>query len=168
MDLVAVPEAPFVLLNVLSLAGLALLAWYICRRLPELPRWLVWGWLLFVPWTLCYGTHVLNPDYVLCAASELPLDAFPELRDYEPAFTCRDFLEARSLLEMGRVAAFLPDFLPPEAPVNRLVRLELPWLETRVFQYSLAWNPRLLRLNPHSRRRRDALAEALARQLNSR
>lgn len=68
MDLVPVPEAPFMLVNLLSLAALALLAWYICRRLPELPRWLVWGWLLFIPWTLCYGTHVLNPDYVLCAA----------------------------------------------------------------------------------------------------
>jgi hypothetical protein len=68
MDLVPVPEAPFVLLNLLSLASLAFLAWYICRRLPALPRWLVWGWLLFIPWTLCYGTHVLNPDYVLCGA----------------------------------------------------------------------------------------------------
>jgi hypothetical protein len=68
MDLVPAPEAPFVLLNLLSLASLALLAWYMCRRLPELPRWLVWGWLLFIPWTLCYGTHVMNPDYVLCAA----------------------------------------------------------------------------------------------------
>ncbi len=68
MDLLPLPEAPFVLLNLLSLAGIALLAWYICRRLPGLPRWLVWGWLLFIPWTLCYGTHVLNPDYELCAA----------------------------------------------------------------------------------------------------
>lgn len=68
MDLVPAPEAPFVLLNLLSLASLALLAWYICRRLPELPRWLVWGWLLFIPWTLQYGTHVINPSYVLCGA----------------------------------------------------------------------------------------------------
>ena len=68
MDLVPVPEAPFVLPNLLSLGSLALLAWYICRRLPNLPRWLVWGWLLFIPWTLCYGTHVMNPDYVLPAA----------------------------------------------------------------------------------------------------
>ena len=101
-------------------------------------------------------------------ASELPLDALPELRDYDPAFTCRDFLEARSLLEMGRVAGFLPDFLPPAGPMNRLMKVELPWLEARVFRYGLAWNPRLLRLNPHSRRRCDALASALARRLDSR
>ena len=68
MDLVPVPEAPFVLLNLLSLASLALLAWYIRRRLPEVPRWLVWGWLLFIPWTLQYSAHVINPSYVLCAA----------------------------------------------------------------------------------------------------
>jgi hypothetical protein len=68
MRIVAVPEAPFVLLNVLSMAALLLLAWYIRRRLPQLPPWLVCGWLMFIPWTLNYGTHVLNPDYLLCAA----------------------------------------------------------------------------------------------------
>ncbi len=102
------------------------------------------------------------------AAGELPLDSFPEVREYDPAFTCRDFLEARTLLGMGKVGAFLPDFLAPLEPANRFVTIELPWLKTRVFQYGLAWNPRLLRLNPHSRRRRDALAEALARQFHPR
>jgi DNA-binding transcriptional LysR family regulator len=102
------------------------------------------------------------------AAGELPLDAFPELRNYDPVFTCRDFLEARSLLETGTVAAFLPDFLPPPGPMNRLLRLETPWTGNRSFAYGLAWNPRLLRLNPHSRRRRDALASVLARKLDSR
>jgi hypothetical protein len=52
--------------------------------------------------------------------------------------------------------------------MNRLAKVELPWLEARVFRYSLAWNPRLLRLNPYSRRRRDALASALARRLDLR
>jgi hypothetical protein len=28
----------------------------------------VWGWLLFIPWTLQYSTHVINPSYVLSAA----------------------------------------------------------------------------------------------------
>ncbi len=65
MDLVAVPEAPFVLLNLLSMAALVLLAWYVSRRLPDLPKWLVWGWPLFLPWTLHYSTHVVNPSYVL-------------------------------------------------------------------------------------------------------
>jgi hypothetical protein len=62
------PEAPFVLLNLLSFAALCGLAAYITRREPSLPRWLVWGWLLTVPWTLQFSTHVNNPSYVLPAA----------------------------------------------------------------------------------------------------
>jgi len=65
MDVIAVPEAPFVLLNVLSTATLALLCAYVCRRLPSLPAWLVFGWALAAPWTLNYSTHVVNPSYVL-------------------------------------------------------------------------------------------------------
>lgn len=60
-----VPEAPYVLLNVLSFASLCLLAWYTTRRLPEVPAWVVWAWLLTAPWTLNYSTHVINPSYVL-------------------------------------------------------------------------------------------------------
>jgi hypothetical protein len=59
------PEAPYVLLNLLSFASLCLLAWYTTRRLPGLPPWLVWAWLLTAPWTLNLSTHVLNPSYVL-------------------------------------------------------------------------------------------------------
>jgi hypothetical protein len=62
------PEAPFVLLNLLSFAALCALAAYVCRRLPSLPAWLVWGWLLTAPWTLQFSTHVYNPSYVLPAA----------------------------------------------------------------------------------------------------
>src|SRR5688572_27515771 len=40
------PEAPFVLLNLLSVVALAALAWYFIRRFPDVPRWLVAG-LLF-------------------------------------------------------------------------------------------------------------------------
>jgi hypothetical protein len=64
----AVPEAPFVLINLLSFAALAAMAWYITARLPQLPAWLVWGWLMTVPWTLEYGTHIMNPSYLLAPA----------------------------------------------------------------------------------------------------
>jgi hypothetical protein len=63
-----VPEAPFVLPNVLSLVALVLLAWYARRRLPMLPRWLVYGLALTLPWALFYSTHVVNPSYVLFGA----------------------------------------------------------------------------------------------------
>jgi hypothetical protein len=63
-----VPEAPFLLLNILSFASLCLFAWYCARRLPGTPRWFIWGWLLTAPWTLNFSTHVVNPSYVLPGA----------------------------------------------------------------------------------------------------
>lgn len=60
-----VPEAPAVFLNVLTFGSLSLFAWYACRRFPALPRWLVWTWVMSAPWTLNYGTRVVNPSYVL-------------------------------------------------------------------------------------------------------
>jgi hypothetical protein len=62
------PEAPFVLLNLLSFASLCLFAWYCTRRLPGSPAWFVWAWLLSAPWTLNFSTHVVNPSYVLPGA----------------------------------------------------------------------------------------------------
>jgi hypothetical protein len=77
------PESPFVLLNLLSLAALALLAWLLCRRLPELPKAFVWTWLLTTPWTLNFSTHVVNPSYVFFGAALFFagfIEALPALR----------------------------------------------------------------------------------------
>jgi hypothetical protein len=63
-----IPESPYVLLNVISAAALAAEAWYICARVPSAPRWLVWGWLFTIPWTMQFSTHIINPSYVLAAA----------------------------------------------------------------------------------------------------
>ena len=63
-----VPEAPYLLLNVLSFSSLCLFAWYCSKRLPETPKWFVWSWLLTAPWTLGLSTHIYNPSYVLPAA----------------------------------------------------------------------------------------------------
>jgi hypothetical protein len=63
-----VPEAPFVLLNVLSAGTLALLAWYCTRRYPDLPAWLVWGSLFTLPWTLNFSTQIINTSYILPGA----------------------------------------------------------------------------------------------------
>jgi len=65
---VPIPEAPYVLLNVLSFASLCFFAWYCCKQLPEIPKWFVWSWLLTSPWTLNLSTHIINPSYVLPAA----------------------------------------------------------------------------------------------------
>jgi len=68
LRILAVPEAPIVVLNLLSFGALAALAWYISRRVPSVPRWLVWGWAMTVPWTLQFSTHITNPSYVLAGA----------------------------------------------------------------------------------------------------
>lgn len=63
--LLPIPEAPFIWLNILSFFSLCLLAWYCTKRLPEIPRWFIWTWLMTAPWTLNYSTHIVNPSYVL-------------------------------------------------------------------------------------------------------
>jgi hypothetical protein len=63
-----IPEAPFILLNLLSFSSLYLMAWYCTKRLPEVPGWFIWIWLMTAPWTLNFSTHVVNPSYVLPGA----------------------------------------------------------------------------------------------------
>jgi len=65
---VPVPESPVFFLNLLSLGGLCLLAWYCRKRCPKVPAWFVWIWLLLAPWTLNISTHVVNTSYLLCAS----------------------------------------------------------------------------------------------------
>src|SRR5258708_11952160 len=83
LNLLPIPEAPFILMNLLSFAALCALAWYVCVQLPEGARWLIWGWFLTVPWTLQFSTHVINPSYVLPAAIVFFIAFFEAL----PAFS---------------------------------------------------------------------------------
>jgi hypothetical protein len=85
LSIAPIPEAPFVLLNVLSFAALAALAWYTCEQLPRSPRWLIWGWFLTIPWTLQFSTHIINPSYVLPAAVVFFIGFFESL----PALSLR-------------------------------------------------------------------------------
>jgi hypothetical protein len=77
------PEAPLILLNVLSLAGLVIFGLYLSRRFPLIPAWITCVWLLTCPWTLKYSTHVYNPSYLLLPSC-LFFVAFLELM---PSFT---------------------------------------------------------------------------------
>ena len=63
--LLPLPEAPYVLLNILSFASLCLFAWNLAKRLPEVPTWLIWSLLLTSPWTMNVSTNIYNPSYVL-------------------------------------------------------------------------------------------------------
>src|SRR6185369_15294196 len=68
LGLLRIPEAPFILLNLLSFAALCFFAWYCTKRLPNVPAWFIWIWLMTAPWTLNFSTHVVNPSYVLSGA----------------------------------------------------------------------------------------------------
>jgi DNA-binding transcriptional LysR family regulator len=85
--------------------------------------------------------------------------------EYEVHLVCDNFLEARAAVEGQAVAAFLPAFLAPGKTAKSFVRVHLPKVDSRTFHYYLAWNPRLLRLNPHATRRWDWLAESLSKRM---
>ncbi|MEI7663422.1 MAG: hypothetical protein WCK34_14535 [Bacteroidota bacterium] len=63
--LLKIPESPTIFLNILSFGSLSFLAYFISKRVPAIPAWIVWTLVLTTPWTLCYSTRVVNPSYVL-------------------------------------------------------------------------------------------------------
>jgi len=62
------PESPYLLLALLSFGALCAFAWYIGEHRPAIPRWLVWGWLLTIPWTIEFSGHLINTSYILPAS----------------------------------------------------------------------------------------------------
>lgn len=60
-----IPEAPYVLLNLLSFSGLCLFAWYCSKRLPRFPKWIIYAWLLTAPWVMNWSTNIDNDSYVI-------------------------------------------------------------------------------------------------------
>lgn len=63
-----IPEAPYVVLNVLLDLSLGLLAWYSSRRLPEVPRLFIWAYVFLTSWSVAYLTRLINPSFVVPAA----------------------------------------------------------------------------------------------------
>ncbi|MCX6288103.1 MAG: hypothetical protein NTY96_13415 [Bacteroidetes bacterium] len=60
-----VPESSFIFLSVLTFSALCLLCWYIEKRIPGLPRWFIWGLVMTLPWSVQFGTRIINPSYLL-------------------------------------------------------------------------------------------------------
>jgi hypothetical protein len=98
-----VPEAPYVLLNGLSMAALAAFAWYLTARLPSLRNWLVWGWLMTLPWTLGFSTHIINPSYLLAPALVFFIGFF----EATPAFRLGRIPEPIAFVFMGAATAWV-------------------------------------------------------------
>jgi hypothetical protein len=85
LQLLAMPESPYVLLNLLSFAAVCALAWYACEHLPHTPRWLIWGWFLTIPWTIQFSAHLINTSYILAPAIVFFLGFFEAV----PSFSLR-------------------------------------------------------------------------------
>jgi DNA-binding transcriptional LysR family regulator len=139
-------------------------------QLRELGAWRLRFW---VPKALCKTARQAGRAFadkrlpIVWPVGELAPSEFNVLKDQEPALTCTNFLEARRALEAKSLAAFLPEFLPLGASADHCLNVKLPAVDSCTFHYHLVWNPRLLRLNPHARRRRDALVESLAQKLSA-
>jgi hypothetical protein len=65
LRVVPVPEAPFVLLNVLLDRRDRRVRVVRPAAAALVPGWLVYGLLLTAPWTLQFSTHVVNVSYLL-------------------------------------------------------------------------------------------------------
>jgi hypothetical protein len=91
------PEASYVLLALLSFAALAAFAWYVGEHRPTAPPWLVWGWLLTIPWTIQFSGHLINTSYILCGALVFFLGFFEAL----PASSLRRIPPAIAHAMMG-------------------------------------------------------------------
>ncbi len=127
-----------------------------------------WRLNLWVPKAICRDDRqavqaLKNQELPLALpCAEVDSSRLPLPPGGEPRLRCSSFLEAKTALESGGVAALLPDFLQPESSTGSFLRVRVPALGPAVFHYRLAWNPRLLRLNPHATRRRDFLIRSLA------
>ncbi|MFH0865338.1 MAG: hypothetical protein V1904_04040 [Bacteroidota bacterium] len=89
---IQIPEAPCLLLNLLTFSSLFLLGHYIIRyRTPGIPEWFLWIWIFTAPWVMSFSTHTINPSYVLPAA----ILFFISLMEIIPG-TCRNFISSRT------------------------------------------------------------------------
>jgi DNA-binding transcriptional LysR family regulator len=132
-----------------------------------------WNLKLWVPKELYKNTrHVLETLKDGRLPWVLPSSEFPPRDDFnfeagEPHLKCNSFIESQTAAQEQGLAMILPDFLPPPEPASAFVNVRIPSIQTQAFQYRLAWNPRLLRLNQHADRRREYLLEALSSKMRS-
>ena len=67
--------------------------------LPRQPRWLIWGWLLTIPWTIQFSAHMINTSYILAPAIAVFFLGFFEAM---PALRCDVIAAPRCVCDDGR------------------------------------------------------------------
>jgi DNA-binding transcriptional LysR family regulator len=133
-----------------------------------------WKLELWVPGLMGLNETAVRREFeaqrlpLVLARNELEPLAVGTLAKYPAQLECDNFLEARKALKERELAAFLPDFLMGNGVVKDYLRVNVPQISGKFFQFYLAWNPRLLRLNSHAGRKRDLLAELLAKRMAGR
>lgn len=129
-----------------------------------------WRLLLWVPKSICQSAQRAARAFstaqlpLVWPKMETPPGALEALGNREPALSCNTFLEARTALAAQGFATVLPDYLELGADRSAFLRVLTAPLSALEFHYHIAWNPRLLRLNPNAARRLDALVAGLAHQ----
>jgi hypothetical protein len=104
---------------------------------------------------------------LVLAKKELPASDLLPVKEYEPHLVCDSFLDAWSAMQGEEIAGLLPDFLMISSQAKSFLRIPIAKLDARTFHFYLAWNPRLLRLNPLADRKRVWLGEALVDRMRS-
>ncbi|MBI2603518.1 MAG: hypothetical protein HYW48_10740 [Deltaproteobacteria bacterium] len=105
-----IPEAPFVLLNLLSFAAILLFASYLKKHYSKYSLLTLVAWISSLPWTLEISTHVYNPSYLL-----LPSVIF-----------FLSFFESVPLFRQGWIRGWLAFFLMGLA-IGTIAQLHLSW-----------------------------------------
>jgi len=101
------------------------------------------------------------------AEKELAPCEVEEFTEQNSRLVCESFIQAATALKGRQFAAVLPDYLNPDANSKQYLRVPMKGIDSCVFCFRLAWNPRLFRLNPHAARGKDFLRDALAAQMHA-
>jgi hypothetical protein len=65
LELFPFPEAPFIVLNLLSMGAICFLAWYCHKRFPKFSLFWLLAYMLFLPWELYLTTNINNASFIL-------------------------------------------------------------------------------------------------------
>jgi hypothetical protein len=90
--LLKIPEAPFILVNLLSIFSLTFFAWYLSKRIPGIPKYIMLIWLFTLPAFMYYSATVQNPSYVIFAGILFFISIFELFPFYEERIISENLL----------------------------------------------------------------------------